>query len=99
MEKFVIHGGKPLIGEVNISGAKNAAVAILPATILAAGKCIIENLPNISDVAASIEILSVMGAQVRMLDKHTLEIDTSHLALTSVPNELSRAMRASYYFL
>ncbi|MEG0911031.1 MAG: UDP-N-acetylglucosamine 1-carboxyvinyltransferase [Ruthenibacterium sp.] len=99
MEKFVIHGGKPLIGEVNISGAKNAAVAILPATILAAGKCIIENLPNISDVAASIEILSVMGAQVRMLDKHTLEIDTSRLALTSVPNELSRAMRASYYFL
>ncbi|MEG3073258.1 MAG: UDP-N-acetylglucosamine 1-carboxyvinyltransferase [Ruthenibacterium sp.] len=99
MEKFVIHGGKPLIGEVNISGAKNAAVAILPATILAADKCIIENLPNISDVAASIEILSVMGAHVRMLDKHTLEIDTSHLALTSVPNELSRAMRASYYFL
>ncbi len=99
LEKFVIHGGKPLIGEVTISGAKNAAVAILPATILAADKCIIENLPNISDVAASIEILSVMGAQVRMLNKHTLEIDTSNLSLTSVPNELSRTMRASYYFL
>ena len=65
MEKFVIHGGKPLVGEVEISGAKNAAVAILPATILAGGKCVIENLPNISDVSASVDILSAMGAQVR----------------------------------
>ena len=50
MEKFVIHGGKPLNGDVVIGGAKNAAVAILPATILAADKCTIENLPCISDV-------------------------------------------------
>ena len=78
MKKFVIHGGKPLVGEVEISGAKNAAVAILPATILAADKCIIENLPSISDVGASVDILSAMGAQVRMLDKHSLEIDTTH---------------------
>lgn len=62
MEKFVIRGGRPLVGEVTISGAKNAAVAILPATILAADKCIIENLPSISDVAASLDILSAMGA-------------------------------------
>lgn len=99
MEKFVIRGGKPLMGEVTISGAKNAAVAILPATILAAGKCIIENLPNISDVAASVEILSAMGANVRMLNKHTLEIDTTNLSITTVPDEYSRKMRASYYFL
>lgn len=99
MKKFVIHGGKPLVGEVEISGAKNAAVAILPATILAADKCIIENLPSISDVGASVDILSAMGAQVRMLDKHSLEIDTTHLHGTSVPDDLSRAMRASYYFL
>jgi UDP-N-acetylglucosamine 1-carboxyvinyltransferase len=99
LEKFVIHGGKPLVGEVCISGAKNAAVAILPATILAADKCVIENLPNISDVAASVDILSAMGAQVRMINKHTLEIDTTHLRATSVPNDLSRQMRASYYFL
>ena len=99
MEKFVIHGGRPLVGEVTISGAKNAAVAILPATILAADKCIIENLPSISDVAASLDILSAMGARVRVLDKHTAEIDTSHIHTTSVPDELSRQMRASYYFL
>ena len=67
MEKLVIRGGKPLVGEVSVSGAKNAAVAILPATILAGGKCVIENLPDISDVAASVQILHEMGAQVRML--------------------------------
>lgn len=99
MEKFVIHGGKPLVGEVVISGAKNAAVAILPATILAGDKCVIENLPCISDVSASVEILSAMGAQVRVINKHTLEIDTSHVNSTMVPDELSRQMRASYYFL
>ena len=61
LEKFVINGGKPLTGEVSISGAKNAAVAILPATILAADKCIIENLPDISDVAVSLQILSALA--------------------------------------
>ena len=99
LEKFVINGGKPLVGEVTISGAKNAAVAILPATLLAGDRCVIENLPAISDVTASVNILQAMGAQVRMLDKHTLEIDTTHIISTEVPNELSRQMRASYYFL
>ena len=99
MEKFVITGGKPLHGEVTISGAKNAAVAILPATILAEGVCVIENLPNISDVSVSLNILSVLGARVRMLSKNTYEIDTTHLVGTNVPDELSRQMRASYYFL
>lgn len=99
MEKFIINGGSPLIGEVNISGAKNAAVAILPATILSGGKCVIENLPNISDVTASVRILNEMGAQMRMLDASTLEIDTSTIATTTVPDDLSRQMRASYYFL
>ncbi|OUP04744.1 UDP-N-acetylglucosamine 1-carboxyvinyltransferase [Anaerofilum sp. An201] len=99
MDKFVITGGKPLMGEVSISGAKNAAVAILPATLLAGGPCVIENLPNISDVAASVHILHEMGAQVKMLDAHTLQIDTTRITSTEVPNELSRQMRASYYFL
>lgn len=99
MEKFVINGGKPLVGEVTISGAKNAAVAILPATILAAGKCVIENLPNISDVMVSLETLSALGAQIRMLNKSTYEIDTTYITTTEVPDELSRQMRASYYFL
>ena len=99
MEKFVITGGRPLMGEVDISGAKNAAVGILPATILAAGVCVIENLPNISDVSVSLNILSALGAQVRMLNRNTYEIDTTHLVGTNVPDDLSRQMRASYYFL
>ena len=71
MEKFVITGGKPLRGEVTISGAKNAAVGILPATILAADVCVVENLPDISDVAVSLKILSVLGAQIRMPVSYT----------------------------
>ena len=79
MEKFVITGGKPLHGEVTISGAKNAAVGILPATILAADVCVIENLPDISDVSVSLKILSTLGAQVKMLNRiernnHTLTV-------------------------
>ena len=87
LEKFVITGGKPLHGEVIISGAKNAAVGILPATILAADVCVIENLPDISDVAVSLKILSVLGAKVRMLNKNTYEIDTTHLTGTNVPDD------------
>lgn len=99
MGKYIINGGTPLVGEVTISGAKNAAVAILPATILAAGRCVIENLPDISDVAASITILQEMGATARWIDDTTVEIDTSLINSTAVPDELSRQMRASYYFL
>ncbi|MDD7265414.1 MAG: UDP-N-acetylglucosamine 1-carboxyvinyltransferase [Subdoligranulum sp.] len=99
LEKYIINGGIPLHGEVEISGAKNAAVAILPATILAAGKCVIENLPAISDVMVSLQILSELGARVRLINKNTYEIDTTYLSCTEVPNELSRQMRASYYFL
>ena len=99
LEKFVIRGGKPLCGDVVIGGAKNAAVAILPATILAKGKCVIENLPCISDVMASLQILSELGASIRMVSRNIYEIDTSHIDCTEVSNELSRQMRASYYFL
>ena len=97
--KYQIRGGRPLHGTIEISGAKNAAVAILPATILAAGKCVIENLPAISDVMVSLQILSELGARVRLINKNTYEIDTTYLSCTEVPNELSRQMRASYYFL
>ena len=71
MEKYVIHGGTRLNGEVMVSGAKNAAVAILPATILCEEPCIIENIPNISDVASIIDILSEMGAKITVLNKNT----------------------------
>ncbi len=99
MEKFVINGGIPLKGEVAISGAKNAVVAILPATILAAGVCVIENLPAISDVDISIGILEDIGATVRIVNKGTIEVDTSNVQLCEIKDERSRQMRASYYYL
>ncbi len=99
MEKFIIKGGRPLSGEVMISGAKNAAVAIIPATILAKGCCVIENVPDISDVEILLEILTHLGAKTRRLTRDTLEIDTSAVDCNEVPYEFARAMRASYYFL
>lgn len=99
MDKFIIKGGKPLHGEVEISGAKNAAVAIIPAAILADGPCILENVPNISDVSIIIRILYEMGANVRMINKSSIEIDASGIKEPVVPYEMARHMRASYYFL
>lgn len=99
MEKFVIHGGRPLRGEVSISGAKNAVVAILPATILADDVCRIENIPNISDVTYMVRILKQIGAQVRVINAHTLEIDTTSVNSFTVPDELTKHMRASYYLI
>lgn len=99
MEKFIITGGNPLRGEVEISGAKNAAVAILPAAILSDEPCILENVPNISDVSIIIRILYEMGADVQMLNKTTIRIDAKGIREPIVPYEMARHMRASYYFL
>lgn len=99
MEKYIIKGGRPLKGEVTISGAKNAAVAILPATVLAADVCVLENVPDISDIRQEIEILREMGAKVIRLSPSVLQVDTSCLDTTEVPLELGIKMRASYYFL
>ena len=99
MEKYRVHGGHRLVGDVEISGAKNAVVAILPAVILADGVCRIENIPNIMDVATSLEILSSIGAQVRRVNKNTVEIDPRSISTHVVPHDLARHMRASYYFI
>ncbi|HKM32998.1 MAG TPA: UDP-N-acetylglucosamine 1-carboxyvinyltransferase [Oscillospiraceae bacterium] len=99
MEKFVINGGRALKGEVHISGAKNAAVAIIPATILADGPCILENVPNISDVSIILRILYEMGASVKMINKSTVQIDCTNIKDPVVPYEMTRLMRASCYFL
>jgi UDP-N-acetylglucosamine 1-carboxyvinyltransferase len=99
MDMFVINGGHQLNGEVEISGAKNAAVAILPATILAESPCRIENIPNISDVTMIIDILSKLGAKVKTINKSTIEIDGTHISSPIVPYDLARKMRASCYFL
>ena len=99
MDKFIIKGGTPLKGEVTISGAKNAAVAIMPAVILSDGPCILENLPDISDVHTVKRILAEMGAVVRNIDKNTVEIDPRPVDTDVVPCELGRKMRGSYYFI
>lgn len=99
MENFVINGGHELFGEVNISGAKNAAVAIIPAAILAGDVVRIENIPQISDVQLIIEILDRMGAKVKLINKDTIEIDTSYITNQSVPYELTSHFRASYYLI
>ena len=99
MDKIVISGGKKLKGEVCISGAKNAAVAIIPATVLSDGICRIENIPNISDITLIGKILAEMGAKVKMINKDTLEIDPRKIVSPIASYELMRHMRASYYLM
>lgn len=99
MEKLFIHGGNRLYGDIEISGAKNAAVAIIPGTLLAQDICRIENIPNISDVTCMVNILHSMGARVKMINKHTLEIDTRPVNSYIVPYEMTKKLRASYYLI
>lgn len=99
MVKFVISGGKALKGSVRISGAKNAAVAILPGVLLAESPCIIENLPEISDVTAICTALKELGAKVRFIDSSTVEIDPTNVNSFYVSKEMTQGMRASSYFL
>ena len=97
--KIIISGGKPLEGEIPVSGMKNAAVAIVFSTILTEDKCIIENLPDISDVNVSLQILESIGVKVNKLDKNTVEIDSSFVAPGIAPFDLVSKMRASYYLI
>lgn len=99
MDKFIIKGGRRLTGEVTISGAKNAAVALLPAVILSDEPCILENVPGISDVRICLRILKEMGAEVTTLGKDAYKIDPTNIDKCCVPYETARKMRASYYFL
>ncbi len=99
LDKFVINGGLPLKGEVTVSGAKNAAVAIIPAVILADEPCRIENIPNISDVTFIANILAQIGASVKRINKSTLEIDPTGIRTSIATYEQVKGMRASYYLL
>ena len=99
MAQYVIRGGKPLYGEVSISGAKNAAVAILPAALLVDGVCRIENVPDISDIQLFFDILTRMGATVKMINRTTFELDCSSVYTSSVPHDLACKIRASYYLV
>lgn len=99
MDKFVITGGSRLVGEVSISGAKNAAIAIIPAALLSDGVCRIENVPDITDVTSIMRILYDMGAKIRYLNKTTLEIDARTVKTYVASDELARHIRGSYYLL
>ena len=99
MDKIIINGSKPLNGIVEVSGMKNAAVAVIFATILVGDKCVLENLPNISDVTCALEILKNMGMSVRYLTDDTVEIDSSNVRCGSSDENLVSKMRASYYII
>ena len=99
-EKFVIRGGNKLRGVINISGAKNAALGIIPAAILADEPCRIENVPDISDVTMMVKILRFLGAEVEIPEKGVLVIDPANVDCTKlIPDELTRKLRASYYLI
>ena len=99
MNKYIIQGGHPLSGVVTVSGAKNAAVAILPAALLINGTCRIENVPDISDVRLLLEILDSMGAKIRRLSPNTLELCCTNVRDSEASDALVRRIRASYYFI
>lgn len=99
MEKFVIRGGNKLHGNINISGAKNAALAIIPAALFSGEECRIENVPDISDVSTMIKILKHLGAEVTSTEPGVLLINSKNVKPVPVPDEMTRKLRASYYLL
>ena len=99
MEKYKITGGNRLHGEVEISGAKNAAVAIIPAALMVDGICRIENLPQISDTVTLLHILESLGASVKMINPSTVEIDSRHVTWKGADYDRMRKIRASYYLV
>ena len=99
MEKLVISGGTPLKGEVCIGGAKNSAIAILPATLLCKGTCTLHNVPNIVDVKLSCQILEQLGSKITWTGPNTLTIDNTDINKTKAPLDLTSKFRASYYLI
>ena len=99
LTKYQIRGGSALHGTIQISGAKNAAVAIIPAALLVDGVCRIENIPQISDVTLILQILRELGADVRTVNRTTVDVDCSHIRNRQVPYDLARRIRASYYLV
>ena len=99
LTKYQIRGGRPLHGTIEISGAKNAAVAIIPAALLVDGVCRIENIPQISDVTLILQILRELGADIKTVNRTTVDVDCSHIRNRQVPYELARKIRASYYLV
>ena len=99
LKKYVIHGGRPRYGKVEVRGAKNAAVGIIPAALLVEGPCRIENIPAISDVDLLLDILRDLGARVRLINRTTVEVDCTDARRQAVPYDAGRKLRASYYLM
>ena len=99
MEKLCVSGGRPLLGSINIGGMKNAALPIVFATILVNDVCVLENLPDVSDIRTALEILRRMGAEIKKIDNYTYSIDTRTVRANSIPIDLAQKMRGSYYVL
>ncbi len=99
MEQYIMKGGNPLVGEVTISGAKNAALGILAASIMTDEEVIIENLPDVRDINVLLEAIEEIGARVDRIDRHTARINARHIKEVSVDDEYIRKIRASYYFI
>ena len=99
MEQYVIKGGNPLVGEVEIGGAKNAALAILTAAIMTDEPVLIDNMPDVSDINVLLEAISVIGATVERIDGHTVRINGATIGSVSVDYEFIKKIRASYYLL
>ncbi len=99
MEQYIIEGGTPLRGEVTISGAKNAALGILAASIMSNEDVLIENIPNVNDINVMLEAISHIGAKVDRIDAHTVQINGSTISKLEVADDYMRRIRASYYFI
>ena len=99
MEQFIMKGGNPLVGEVYISGAKNAALGILAASIMTDEDVVIDNLPDVRDINVLLEAIAEIGASVERIDRHTVKINASGIKEVSVDDESIRKIRASYYFI
>ena len=99
MEQFIMKGGNPLVGEVTIGGAKNAALGILTAAIMTDDDVLIENLPDVRDINVMLEAIEEIGATVERIDRHTAKINASSIHEISVDDEYIRKIRASYYFI
>ena len=99
MEQYIIKGGNPLVGEVTISGAKNAALGILAAAIMTDEDVVVENLPDVSDINAMLDAIRDLGAEVEHLDRHTVRINAGNIHVVTVEDEHMRKIRASYYFI
>ena len=99
MEQYIMKGGNPLVGDVVISGAKNAALGILAASIMTDEEVLIENLPDVRDINVLLEAIEEIGARVERIDRHTARINAKHIKEVSVDDEYIRKIRASYYFI